>query len=604
MDGTWVWASKECPARRMRGVCHMALLALVAVSMAQRGQTLGRRLLDDAEDVPCPVGYYEPDDGLEPGCLPCDPGTYQDVPGQTECIPCDDGDFQPQPGQDSCDYCEGESISATECLESCGPGTTGFDPNCATCSAGWVSTGGDQPCTACAVGSTPNDDGSDCEPCPDGYTTPAEGSEYCEPIPCPSGTYNFDTGGMQPNCVPCEAGYTTDGASGQATCTACPVGTFKVADGDGDCVPCDPAYTTSTEGSTTCDVPASCPAGQYRVPGEATCADCPAGSVSESAGADSCTLCAVGTFAPTAGLTACQDCDPGTTTQGEGASSCSVSSSLPCDAGTFNADTGAAPCSACPAGTYQDGSTPTVCLLCGANQVQPAPGQSSCEDCPTGTASADGITCSFPACDPGSYSATGTGPNCVNCAAGFYADQPGATECSACPAETFQALPGQAYCDLCAPGSSTNGWDGQSNCFAAEVSPPCEPGTVSNTGNSPDCQPCTADTYQAESGQTACFPCPSGQTTAGLVGQTQCLEYAPNPCLPGTFNVATGGLEPGCQLCTPGTYQDLPAGMTESGIESGRTILELKRRIRAPSGFERPTKLQRPPWPPPPAGPG
>lgn len=141
-----------------------------------------------------------------------------------------------------------------------------------------------------------------------------------------------------------------------------------------------------------CD--AACGSGQYGIPPDPTCHDCPAGTykfngtycANCTAGSwspvksDACTNatlghyapnstvelpCELGYYAPTTGLTACliappgsfvnatgaseaYDCDPGSYQDTEGQTSC-----IPCDPGTFSSDIGAAAeCAPCGAGTY------------------------------------------------------------------------------------------------------------------------------------------------------------------------------------------------------------------------------------------------------------
>merc|ERR1719265_2558834 len=60
------------------------------------------------ECTECPVGKYSWLDHASAFCLGCDPGTYNDKPGQAtdeSCIKCAKGKYQASVGQTSCDFC-------------------------------------------------------------------------------------------------------------------------------------------------------------------------------------------------------------------------------------------------------------------------------------------------------------------------------------------------------------------------------------------------------------------------------------------------------------------------------------------------------------------
>ena len=105
----------------------------------------------------------------ELACLPCEPGTFNDIPGKSKCRPCSVGTY-------------GNATALTEC---------------APCYAGYFleEPGASVPeaCQACGPGTFSHLNGSEsCTPCPRGTFNSKEGQTYCQP--CPEGTFGQETG--------------------------------------------------------------------------------------------------------------------------------------------------------------------------------------------------------------------------------------------------------------------------------------------------------------------------------------------------------------------------------------------------------------------------
>jgi hypothetical protein len=132
------------------------------------------------------------------------------------------------------------------------------------------------------------------------------------------------------------------------------------------------------------------------------------------------------------------------------------------------------------------------------------------------------------ACSAGYWSDTGNEP-CVETGPGTYAPCCGATSLTPCPGGTYESNYGAAGpCDPAPPGK-----------FVPDPPPNAVAGAVFPTL-------CPVATYQPNSGQTSCLPCPQGTTTDGP-GSTGCVTH----CKAGAYS-ATGD-EP-CTQAPIGTY--------------------------------------------------
>ena len=182
------------------------------------------KYFDGTNCTPCPVGNYcqggiiqEQEDGtlvLEP--INCDPGTYQNLTGQSSCTPCLAGTYS-NSGQSSCTPCSGGTYSssgATDCDE-CPAGTYSSlgATDCDECPAGTYSSLGATDCDECPAGQIPNSGATDCDECPAG-TYSSLGDSSCSP--CPSNTTSLASSGSINNCRPRPGYYGSPGFAAAA----------------------------------------------------------------------------------------------------------------------------------------------------------------------------------------------------------------------------------------------------------------------------------------------------------------------------------------------------------------------------------------------------
>ncbi|XP_004589499.2 signal peptide, CUB and EGF-like domain-containing protein 1 isoform X3 [Ochotona princeps] len=136
---------------------------------------------------------------------------------------------------------------------------------------------------------------------------------------------------------------------------------------------------------------------------------------------------------------------------------------------------------------------------------------------------------------------------CVACRPGSYFSGE-SSQCVPCAAGTYQNLEGQLSCTPC-PSSDGLGLAGARN--VSECGGQCPPGFFSTDGFKP-CQACPVGTYQPEPGRTSCFPCGGGLLTKqeGTVSFQDCETKV--HCSPGHYyNTNTHR----CIRCPVGTYQ-------------------------------------------------
>ena len=168
-----------------------------------------------------------------------------------------------------------------------------------------------------------------------------------------------------------------------------------------------------------------------------------------------------------------------------GAACPALSQDIPCDT---------KPCpTTCPAGMAPDSTG--LCAACPVNTYKDKEGLGACTPCKTGATSPAGST-SADAC--------------------------------ACPANTYKDSTGA--CKAC--GKLTQSPAGSTSVAACKPAQGCDPGNEFwfdvNAGTS-GCRPCGQDTYSPGAFKP-CAPCPVGQTTRGLTGQSACQPPAPVDC--------------------------------------------------------------------------
>ncbi|TNF25765.1 MAG: hypothetical protein EP329_22425 [Deltaproteobacteria bacterium] len=423
----------------------------------------------------------------------------------------------------------GATCDVPVCTTACANGGVCVGPD--TCDCAGTGFGG-ATCEAdvneCTAGLDDCDANATCTNTPGGYTC------ACDP--------GFAGDGV--TCTACAAGYVQPD-SGQASCVACPSGTYD--DGTEVCAACDAGTFQSSTAQTSC---LACPPGRFQAAtGQTSCDACPAGTSQALEGQTSCDACAAGYVQPVTGATSCDACDPGSYDDG------TTEVCAACDTGTYQDSAAQTACLACPPGRYQATTGQTSCDLCAAGTIQPLEGQAACVACADGYVQPVTGAIACDACGAGSYD-DGT-EVCAACAAGRFQDQAAQTSCTVCPTGTSQPLTGQTACDACAAGY-VQPLTGQLSCDACptgryddgttEVCAACDAGTYQDSTAQTTCLACPAGRYQAATGQAACDPCAAG-TVQPLQGQTSC-----DACADGYVQPLTGGTT--CDVCAAGSYDD------------------------------------------------
>ena len=572
----------------------------------------------------CPAGFYCPNGTLPVECRQghfCPPGTGYSVP------PCPEGSFSAQTGLTNKSQCQ-----------TCGPGQycKGVGVTGATaldCDKGYycvqgVNVPNPEPQTFNGIGGV----------CPRGYYCP-KGAAHFKNYPCPVGTFNNNTHqtsvsdcedcsrghycgneGLEVPSGTCYAGFycllgsvtpTPDGSvptqgapcipghfcpNGTSTPVACQSGTYNPNHGEAECFPCPAGYycleNSTTYNDTVCPVGHYCPTGtmysqQY---------PCPSGTFLDSTGAHSeayCIPCLPGKYCPYSGLESpvgkcaagwyCRrgswsekPVDLGNVTdngcycsnvsvggQCMAGSYCPQGSSEPksCSRGYYCGNPGlAGPQAKCSAGYFcsgganvpnpMDGITGNVCP---AGRFCPE-GTSDPELCPKGTFSdatrlssetqcqncTAGLSCSIPGlvqpdgycsegyyCPPGQQTST---PVQYECPAGYYCPE-GSAAPKLCEGGSYQSNSGQGQCLPCPPSYYCDFNSAPLIDFSSFV---CPRGYY--------CPESTAQQYD--------FPCPSGTygRITALATASQCTD-----CLSGHYCQEPGRSNVG-PLCSAGFY--------------------------------------------------
>jgi hypothetical protein len=387
-------------------------------------------------------------------------------------------------------------------------------------------------------------------PCPGGtFSTVISASDNASCNACPAGTYSLPG---STSCTSCPIGRYSivPGGSSFASCLECPKGYFsnKIgANSTDSCQPCPKGFYSDKTGSFVCT---ECPLGTYsdifNASDVSMCKNCPAGTYSVVVGVpsvDNCTKCNPGTFSPfTRQLTpeTCQLCPTGTYSIKYGANS--SSDCLQCPPGTFNPALGQTKCLNCSVGTYSPelgSSSETTCVKCRVGTFQPIEGAGKidlCLPCTPGTFSNElGLNNTCPKCPTGMFSIGLGNSKCTECSLGSYADTPGSSSCIQCPGGTFS--------------KGKNPTDKSSNATCEK----CVPGTfaVTDKNNEITCFDCPRGTYTDADGQLTCIKCPVG--TYSNVIKAPSLSF----CLPCPLGYFSNVLQAtSCQICPAGTYAD------------------------------------------------
>ena len=517
---------------------------------------------------PCPVGSYCPQGSADP--LPCEDGTYANVPLLDRCLSCPAGSYCVfQNRTELCPagfYCpNGTGADFLPCPRGTYSATRGLSSvdQCTACDAGHYcgSEGATEPSGVCL-------DGFYCSYAVD-RSQPLTLDDLLElglnitlledtnsTADCPDPTLQ-GLGGVCPVGHFCESGSTLP--------TLCPPGTYSDTAGRSTCLMC-PAGAYCPLGTTyPADLP--CPQGHYCEEGTefSTQFPCPSGTFSNRnrlSHVDECLLCLNGTYCFQPGLSEVSGpCSAGYFCL-EGAITPNPSRFSgyggPCPVGFFCSEGTASP-SPCPGGMYCERETLSspngLCregYYCLAEALQPNPTDNITGNiCPRGSYCPEG---SFQplSCPAGTYSNTegiGLPSECALCTPGYYCQGQALTAPTGVCDEGYYCLAGQ---DMQVPSNLT-----------------CTPGHFCPAGT-PDQIRCPSGTYQDEPRSIDCKTCPSGYFCNSVAAPVSSFENSPCPlghyclegtrfadeftCPIGTFNNRTNLVNISqCSVCTPGS---------------------------------------------------
>ncbi len=489
--------------------------------------------------------------------LPCPPGTYNPIEGQsslTDCLSCNPGFY---------------------CLEN------------AT-----LPTGPCQPGFYCPTNVS------------NGQLDRNIGSYGPTQIPCPGGTFQSNFTSMEmSDCVECpEGSFCVEGSSNPAICPMgfyciagleapipCPVGTignnaslFDVL----QCVPCPPGQYCDSPGLTSprgsCDPGFVCFLGaNTSTPSDGVTGEiCPAGGYCPLGSSESLS-CPPGTFSNTSGSTNtfdCIECTPGfycsnaRTPEPTGPCNpgyyCPGGAKTPNDtvtmAGHYSPAGSAAPIP-CEVGAWMPHTAAGECYPCTPGHYCPDPGSISVTLCPIGTYCTEGSFDPAP-CPPGTYN-NQTGLSSI-------------MECLSCPPGQFCASGGLTAPEgLCLAGFACFGNSSLPNPIESDevtFGDLCEAGHYCPEGSGGGI-PCPSSTFSSARGLTTesdCTPCPPGMhcNTSGLIAPSGVCDsgyFCIGGALFGNPNDGiTGDACPVGHFCDAGTATPIPC---ESGTYTNAT---------------------------------
>ena len=599
--------------------CTPGLNAPIPCPVGTIGSSNG--LMSEAECDACPPGGFCDSPGLTSRRGPCDSGfvcylgantstptdgvTGEPCPaggfctlGSSASQPCPPGTFSNTSGSaDSFDCSEctpGFFCSNARTPEPTGPCNAGYycpggakTPNDTVTPAGHFTPEGSAAPIPCRVGFwMPHTAAGECLPCTAGHYCPNPGSttvtlcqigHYCEegsfdPAPCPSGTFNNQTG-----------------LSASSECQSCPPGSFCAGGGltepEGLCTAGFACFGNSSLPnpieSDEVTFGGLCMAGHYCPMGSGGGIPCPAGTFSSSIGltADTeCTPCPARMHCNTSGLTQPSgECDPGYYCSG-GAAIGSPSDGMTgdiCPLGHFCVSGSSTPAPCLP-GTYANSTGLSSCLSCPLGHFCHPSGTIEPEICPAGFYCLAGTALDYIGCPVGTLGlreGLADESQCTPCTAGYYCDS------SPLTAPTGTCDPGY-FCSSGATDPRPLETMANGPCPAGFYCPrnsssptPCPPGTYSpstfNTEEA-DCTPCDPGRHCNVSGLTTVsglcaegYYCGNGSSTAFPLDSPSgdicpvahyCPEGSstPSPCQPGTFSNVTGS--GACLACLAGFY--------------------------------------------------
>ncbi len=525
----------------------------------------------------CPPGqgYSAPSLETERVCTPCSTGQFKAGDNRDACQACGAGTFANATGKTSCDTCADlcslGQITTTAC-------TATTNRVCQDCDGvtQWQNVSTESTCktqTTCNAGqkiSPPSASAERvCSDCPalSYQNATAHRIENCvDQPPCGLGTRFVDSAVAERTCPDCDANTYQDTAShrdttckDQITCNAGEKISPSSINAKQACSACDAGkYQDATAHRVeSCTDHQDCSPGEFvSTPATASsdraCGACTAGTnfstVNNATSCTAATNCLAGTFVLTDPTTTsdrvCDDCVAHTSySTGVNVATCALATN--CTAGKFvnipataSSDRVCGDCDA--ASNFSSTVNAASCTgqaLCDAGEKiagNSATAAGACEACPSGRFQ-DAVDHRQAACkdyDAQCWTATGkrllhattktANIDCAQCDIGQYEDQTiqnqTATDrltCKPCPENSYQNETGQDGCEpqpFCGAGQYISSYDAETpaTCHA------CPAGKFqSNTGNHrSQCQNCTGDTFQDQTGQSQCKArslCPVGQ---------------------------------------------------------------------------------------------
>ena len=552
----------------------------------------------------CPEHSSSPGSSTAQEACACDAGHEGD--NGAACVPCEAGEYKASSGAGACQECPAGQLSAQ-------PGSAG----CSTCPDNERPSGG----TVCLCDAGYSRLGGYTAACQDDLSwrslTGSSCLDYTSNMLCAEGTYgpawnvdfgtfaDWGTDGIDAShaCCECGSNWNSPGAS----CSLCPVATFKEQAGDvaadseacvvfDGCCRCRPNSTTLQEGAVHASaclcIPGyggaaclPCVTGSYKSnTSMAECEACAWGATTvslRSTAAGDCVAarghfgntsvgfaaCANGSYAQTTGMALCAPCPPGSTSP-PGADElekceCVLEGWLPgnasfCSCQPGYARDGGGLCQRCVAGAFCPG---------GDLPAQPCPAHSSS---PAGAAGAGACEC-----EAGHSGAHG-GP-CSACAPGQWKQGSGSAACSNCSAHSHSlAASAEAAACLCVPGYTGEDGGPCAACGVAQYKPSNGSGACSN---------CSAHATTLSLASTSAWHCLCGagfgNASANQTGFTDQIAvesgfiqndaFRCEPCAPGLFKPSAGAGE--CPDRCPG-FSSSPAGstaLTDCACEAGYT---------------------------------
>jgi hypothetical protein len=296
----------------------------------------------------CPSGWTQPTAGSA-ACEACTAGKHggpDEAAKSLACKDCEGGKYQTDIEKSSCTTCDEGKFR----LEA--------DTNrltCKDCPTGWRALGGQSECTECPSGWQANVPQSDC-------------------TRCPTGRYGPDSSG----CQDCGTGK-FQSAEGMSECSACANGKYQPDEAEVSCINCPAGWkSASSPFNTVCQ---NCPASQSAAANSASCATCPSGKYTSTAGQ----ICADAEAGHIAQGGIREACPAGQYQASTGQTSCEPCCAAGSDTCTVYSDSGASQCAACPAGRLsQDPYAGSGSCLATLSPTPPPPWTSfndrACED--------------------------------------------------------------------------------------------------------------------------------------------------------------------------------------------------------------------------------